>query len=430
VREHKTALFTSYIIGGLLVLLPFHAVLSTWLGSNVGHLDLVRIWKEILITVLAVPALWLFFKSPALRTWGRRSFLAQLIALYFLIHFALGIWGLKHNQLNSTALIYALIINLRFLGFFLVCLSVSAYSDWLYKYWLRLLLLPAALVIGFGLLQKFVLPYDFLKHFGYSPKTIPAYQTVDSDLNFRRIQSTLRGANPLGAYLVLIIPALTFVRNRAWRVIGLVGGFVVLYFSYSRSAWIGLLAALALLGLWHFGGSKKSKEILAIVAVLFLVACTGVYALRGNHNAQDALFHTSSASANVSSNAQRATAIKDAAYDVLHNPLGRGPGTAGPASFRNTGHPARIAENYYLQIAQETGVLGMIIFLIINGMVGWQLWLSRQDNLAKVLLVSLAGITLVNLVSHAWTDDTLSLIWWGLAGVALAALPKRGVKNW
>jgi hypothetical protein len=42
--------------------------------------------------------------------------------------------------------------------------------------------------------------------------------------------------------------------------------------------------------------------------------------------------------------------------------------------------------------------------------------------LPQILLASLAGITFVNLLSHAWTDDTLAYLWWGLAGIALAPI--------
>jgi hypothetical protein len=42
--------------------------------------------------------------------------------------------------------------------------------------------------------------------------------------------------------------------------------------------------------------------------------------------------------------------------------------------------------------------------------------------LARVLLASLAGIIFVNLLSHAWTDDTLAYLWWGLTGIALAPI--------
>jgi len=104
--------------------------------------------------------------------------------------------------------------------------------------------------------------------------------------------------------------------------------------------------------------------------------------------------------------------------------LGDGPGTAGPASYYNQGHPVRIAENYFVQVGQETGWLGLALFLLINVGVAALLYVKRDDPLALSLFASLIGLTLINLFSHAWADDTLAYVWWGLAGVALAPLPR------
>jgi hypothetical protein len=412
--------FLSRAVAAIMVLLPFHALMTTWLGSNTGHLDLIRIWKEILIFLIAIPTAWLLFRSAPLRHWFWRSRLVWLINIYFLLQIGLGLLALHQHRVNATALIYALIINLRFLDFFLICYVLAFYSGFLKRYWRPILLWPAVVVIAFGLLQR-VLPYDFLRHFGYGPRTIPAYQTVDSDLNYRRIQSTLRGANPLGAYLVLAIPALIFVRRRGVKIIALIAAAIALGYSYSRSAWLGTVSALVGLALFRVQASRRVKEITAGICGLILLVGFGLYAARTNQTLQDALFHTSSKSANVSSNARRLDAIRGGFEDISRQPAGRGPGTAGPASFRNDGHQPRIAENYYLQIGQETGIIGMFIFLAINLLVAMELWLRRQELLPQILLAGFVGISLVNLVSHAWADDTLSLLWWGLAGVALGS---------
>jgi len=47
------------------------------------------------------------------------------------------------------------------------------------------------------------------------------------------------------------------------------------------------------------------------------------------------------------------------------------------------------------------------------------LWQKRSDQLAVILLASIIGLTLVNIISHAWADDTIALVWFGLAGVAI-----------
>jgi len=425
----RIARILSWIIAGVLLLLPFHALLTTWIGSNTGYLDLIRIWKDLLIVLMLPFVLWLAFAKPKIKQWLLNSWLARLCVAYGLIHFIFGLWAYKHGQVNSTALIYALIINLRFIYFFVVCAVVVSYSDVLKKYWANIVLWPAVIVVFFGLLQKFALPYDFLKHFGYGPKSIPVYQTVDSNLDYQRIQSSLRGANPLGAYLVLTITAgFAILRQKRFLLtIFLVASAVTMYFSYSRSAWIGLALALSTLAWLMF--PKKHLERLALPALIVIgVVGLGLYLARSNQVVQDSIFHTSSNSTvALSSNESRAAALKAGFSDVYNQPQGSGPGTAGPASFRND-HPARIAENYYLQIGQETGVIGMMIFIAIVVLVTRELWLRRSDMLAQVLLASLVGISFVNLVSHAWTDDTISLLWWGFAGVAIGTPAAKSLK--
>ena len=158
-----------------------------------------------------------------------------------------------------------------------------------------------------------------------------------------------------------------------------------------------------------------AKLLVALLIIIF----TSMVLVQTNKNAQNALLHTSETSnIALSSNEVRLSSVKSATNDALHHPLGQGPGTR-PASFRND-HPAKIAENYYLQIFQEVGLLGMGIFIAINVIVGFELWKRQKDLLSLALLASLIGLTFVNVVSHAWSDDTLAYLWWGLAGLALA----------
>lgn len=418
----KLSRLLSLAIVSIFVLIPFHALLTVWIGSNTGYLDLLRIWKEILVVALLPAVVVLLWRSDQIRYWLLTSWIVRLIGLYFLLNLAMAAWALMNHQANAEAVIYALLINLRFVGFFIICFVIAGSSSLLGQYWKRLLLVPAAIVIVFGLAQQFLLPYDFLRHFGYGTNTIPAYQTVDADLDYHRIQSTLRGANPLGAYMVLILPAILvgLSKRQLLRAGGLITGLVTLFYSYSRSAWAGLGLAFAALAGWLPKNSLWQRRKVLIITAGVVLAIAGIYGLRSNQTAQDTFFHTSDDSvSSVSSNEARLEAIKSGAKDVLHQPLGRGLGTAGPASFRND-HPPRIAENYYLQLGQEIGVLGILIFLGINFLIARKLWFRRNDCLSKVLLASLIGLTFVNLVSHAWTDDTLAYLWWGLAGIALS----------
>ena len=417
----KIAQRLSWTIGGILMLLPFHAVFTTWAGSNLGHLDLWRLWKEVLILGILPGVVYLLWQQTALRQWLFSNRIVRLYLAYLALFVITSLPALLRGRVNGEALIYGWLVDLRFIGFFIICALVAASSNFLITHWRKILFWPAVGVIGFGLLQRLALPYDWLKHLGYGPDTIPAYQTVDNKLELRRIQSTLRGANPLGAYLVLIIAGMLAARRRLWlATAGLAAGLAAMFFSYSRSAWIGAAIAIGLLVYWSLNSHRHRRWLMLALPGLVAVTAAGMYSLRNEPSTQTTLFHTSSSSLSPSSNDVRSQALSLGWHDVIREPAGRGPGTAGPASFRNNGREPRIAENYFLQVGQEVGIIGIIIFTAINVLVGVELWRRKNDQLAKVLLASLVGITFVNLVSHAWADDTLAYLWWGLAGIALA----------
>jgi hypothetical protein len=417
----------------IFVLLPFHAFLTVALATATGHYDLLRLWKELILLALVPVGVVIIYRTPKLRQEFRRGWLFWCIASYTVLHVVLGAVALSKGQVNIYALGYALIINLRPLLIFCLAFVAGSRTPWLRDHWRPLLLWPAAVVIGFGLLQTFVLPANFLQHFGYNTATITPYETVDQKLSYIRIQSTLRGANPLGAYLVLALSGVMVLLLKSKfkgrgtddqrQVIGITllsAGLIVLVSTYSRSAYVGMaLAALtAILLIVH--GRKAKQRLAAVLAVLVIVGAGALVMLHNNSQFENTFFHTDETSASaISSNGQHASALRGALSDVAHEPFGRGPGTAGPASTHNNA-PARIAENYYLQIGQETGWLGLALFVAIVAMVGRRLYALRADPLARTLLASLVGLSFINLALHAWTDDTLALLWWGFAGVAIA----------
>ncbi|MEX0881563.1 MAG: O-antigen ligase family protein [Candidatus Saccharimonadales bacterium] len=431
----KLALVLSWLGALIIVILPFHAFLTVWLASAIDHYTLLRLWKEFLLIIIVAGALYLLATDDSLRRRMLSSRLTQAVEIYFLISIAWGIAAYALEEATLKALGYGLIVNLRFLIFFLAIWIIATKSQWLKKQWPKLLLIPAAIVIFIGLLQRFVLPYDVLKYFGYSSETIFPYQTINRDINYPRIMSTLRGANPLGAYLVLVLSAsaiffLKFTRRRlAWGLFGF-AALAALLFSYSRGAWIGMALGAVFLGWISLKKIRTRNLALAGLILLLIVGAASTLALRNNATFQNYFFHTNDRSTvDESSNEEHISAFRNGLDDVLGEPLGRGIGTAGPASVYNENR-VRIADNYFIQIAQEVGWLGLVVFLAINFLAARELWFRRSDALPGILLISFVGLTAANLVSHAWTDDTLAYIWWGLAGVCLSNnLKSRVSKN-
>jgi O-antigen ligase len=418
----------------VIILLPFHAFLTVWLSSGIGHYTLLRLWKEVLLLLLFLGWVVLLATRPDLRRACRRERLIGLITGYFVFVALIGFIAYLAGGVSLKAYAYGVLLDTRYLVFFGITWAVTLYDDLLIRFWKQLLLIPAGIVSVFAVLQYAVLPIDFLRHFGYGPNTIPAVATIDQKVNYHRAQSTLRGPNPLGAYMVLVLSALGVLltksrQSRFWTAILYVLGFLALLFTFSRSAWLGTVLAMAAL-FWQTIRSIRLRKYLLIAAASFVVLFGLVgYGLRNNDQFQNIFFHTNELSKSAkSSNEGHVSALKNGLSDIVHTPWGSGTGTAGPASAYNK-FPPRIAENYYVQIGQEIGVVGLVAFIIINVMIVRRLWQRRADPLALTLLVSFAGLALVNLLLHAWADDTLAYIWWGLAGAAVAMPIKREGKR-
>ena len=102
---------------------------------------------------------------------------------------------------------------------------------------------------------------------------------------------------------------------------------------------------------------------------------------------------------------------------VIDNPIGCGAGCSGPASFY--GDRPLISENYYLQIAEQYGLLGLGLWVAICAAVIRRLWTSRHELLSVALIASFAGLSVIGLWLHVWADDPVSLTWWIVAGAVI-----------
>lgn len=419
----------------VVLLLPFHALLSTWAGSNFGSLLWWRAWKEIFLFVLVLAASIIFIFDKTLRRaiWSRT--VNKLILGYSVVLLAAS----SLSAIDVDAFAQGIAINIRFLAFFVLVQIVLHYRMISRKLLLQLITLPAVGVVVFGLLQMMILPKNFLEWFGYNKTTtIPPFFTIDEQLFALRYASTISGPNTLGAYLLLAVATVVgsweLVVGRSRELLKRVGAglffiaaLVVLYGTQSRSAWIAFMVSAAVFCALKIRG--KARVILfGIAIVAAFTSLVGIYQLKDTDFVQNVILHDNSETGGeVSSNNARLDAYEAAVSDIKENPLvGCGVGCAGPASVRHEGG-TKIAENYYLQIAQEAGLIALILFLAIILLVAKQLYKNRDDSLSLALLASLVGLSVANLLLHTWADETLAYLWWFTAAVALYGQP--GIKK-
>ncbi len=429
------AKISKWIFIGLLAYMPLHVFLSTWIGSSLDVLDSAKVAKDILLVIGASITLYLWLKD---NSWKKlfRNRLFILIILYTSLTLLLAAF----KKTDVTAEILGVVYNLRFLVMFVygwllndLCASNGSAGD-LRSTVVKYVMFSAFVVAVFGVIQYLFLPNDALGHVGYSTQNgvFPAF-FIDNKPDLERIMSTLRDPNSLGSYLIIIISMIV-----SWIVskkpntnkleVLILLSVVCLVVSFSRSAWIGTLAALASIMLLSRSKASKSKKLnnkkpalimASVITVCLLTVGLGVF--RGSYLVQNIILHSDKSTTMEDPNELRVKFIKESFDNIASNPEGLGPGRAGLASIKNTKQGTILNENYYLQIATEVGVFGLVLFVMIYAAVLKRLFVaSSGDWLALALFCSGIGLLITNLLVHIWSNEAVAYTWWGLSGVILA----------
>jgi len=406
------------IFGGIVVHAPISVGLSTlWPDYSL----LIKSWKEVLLGVALLLAIVILTMK---KEWGvAHSKLMYMIAAFAALNLLL--IPVFYTGFEST--VAGLFINLRFFLFFvLVYVALTLYPQ-LYRLFLAVFIGGALVVMVVALLQVTVLPHDILKYLGYSQSTIMPYLTVDQNDSYIRINSTLRGPNPLGAYAVVVLSVVLVHLLRATHafkrtekvelwILG-VGAAVALWASYSRSAALAALVAVGVV-LAAVYGRRLTKALWVGLALTALVLGGSLVVFRDTQFVSQVILHEDPKEGNnVNSNEGHAGSLTDGARRVLKQPLGSGIGSTGSASLLSD--QPLIIENQYLFVAHETGWVGLGLFLAISYLVLSELWRRRRQWLALAVFASGIGLAIAGLFLPVWGDETVALVWWGLAAIAL-----------
>lgn len=424
----------------LLLILPIHTPLTTYLGSNLCCGDSLKAIKDILIFFLFSASLLLLFRDVNIRKQFFKRIYNKLIFIYGMLHVLLAA-----IQPLGAASVVGVTFNLRYLlvfcfvqVLFLGSVRYKKHED-TRSLIVKVVAYSFVLVAIFGALQIYVLPDNFLSLLGYGDETVRPFLTIDGTEEYVRINSSLRGPNPLGAYMMMgliFFIGLWISKSRHpvkfCAYIPLL--LAVLYGSYSRSAWLGLLVGLAIVAAAFFltKGRHWGKQLFVLAIILFSAVSVLLVLGRDSELVRAYILHDSKSNTVArTSDVDRLQANGRALSAIAENPLGYGPGSAGPAStYGSKGE--FYSENYFLQIAIEVGVLGLIAFVLIIGSVAKGLLQNGSDSLSLVAISILAGFIVINLVLHGWADDTTSITFWTLVGVAIGGTiqdrkPKDGV---
>lgn len=401
--------FNQWGLIALVAVMPFHAFASIWLGSLTGHQTLWQAWKEILLVLMLLVAAVMWVNNPKIFSKlepKTRNLIVGFVCVSIIISLLSGIVG-------SPAWLHGVKTDLAFLLLFVVAQLVSGKLSSK----LSSVLLTSAIVVAFlGVLQQFIDP-TILEKLGYGPGTIAPLQQIAGTV--QRSFSTLGGPNQLGSFLILplCLWVAKIAKTKEWKKLWIgLPLLAALFLSFSRSAWLGAVAGLAItLALCLPKKGVKAAAALLASAGLLIVAVLGAI---GPNSTTIFFQHGSPAVPGVGSDDQRLNSYSKGVSEIIAKPAGQGLGSAGPASYKSS--KPLIPESWYLQIAIETGILGLILYIGIEIALGMRLWQLRQKNpLAAPLLGALAGIAMVNLFLHGWADSSTALVYWGIAGTVV-----------
>lgn len=208
-----------------------------------------------------------------------------------------------------------------------------------------------------------------------------------------------------------------FKKNILWILFFL--GTLLLFFTFSRGAWIGMFFAGVFFLLYTTAVSHILKIKIFSGTLVFLLLVGSSIAIFMPDKFYKIIHR-------VDSSSQHLELSEQGLKQLFENPFGKGLGSAGPASKYDSEQGKKeagfIPENWYLQIGIETGIAGMflwvlIIFLVIQKLV--QKNLHQKNNFMLSLASALFGISIMGLFLHSWESSAVGYSVWILTGILL-----------
>jgi hypothetical protein len=366
----------------LMILLPFQSlamrVLQVEMGLSDNMILFISMWKEFVLLVLILRSIQ--------SGWIRVNSIDVLIVLYALLSFAyvfvsdgllIGLYGFR-GAVEPFA-------------FYFLARKASITPTGL-KRVLKYLFIVATVVTIFGFVQAYVLGEPFLWKYKAEEHVLSSSHTARvTGRLIIRASSTFTSPNHLGMYLAILVLLGIGILNEqklTRKEIAVIGAFVVgLLISLSRSAWLALLV-----GFFSMFGLRrriKKRMLVAMIVLALLVLPAAIHFNVFERVIETISFEDPSAAGKLPS-------ILNGVKFVLQNPLGIGTGMAGPRSSRFGDILEYHAENFYVLMAMEIGVVGLFLYLALMWMVVLQLrrcYFQVRDPLYKgVTLGTLAAV--------------------------------------
>ncbi len=413
----------TFIIG--LLILPFHAAIVTFLKSflglgNVSYV-ILTLWKEfILFGILANIAISRINNKEKLKF----EFIDYLIVLFGVLAILVSLI----NHIDLKTFIYGIRYDFEIFAVFYVARNLKFNKEEIISFFKRSFPVVVAVAL-FAIIQHF-LPNDFLKHLGYqtgewTPGSVSAFQLI-GDTQILRSQSFFSGPNQLGLFLT---SAFIFYLSQyglfkkelnSKLLIGLLLlVLIALVFTFSRSAWIILIAGIILIAFNHF---KKYWLNITIFIAMFVVLLIPLFfsnnIVSENKIINNYVLHQGSTQ-------ERIDRFNSNLDIFKRNPFGLGAGTSGLAAFTlDSSNKNIIPENWFLQIGVEYGYVGLILYILIIASLIYKTTKSKnQFAFSGFLIIAITSI--YSLFLPIWTDAPSNFWIWLMIGLIYIQIPNN-----
>lgn len=231
----------------LIVVLPFHVLISVFFGFKLG-IPGVSLYKEIILLVLAGTLAYDYLRR---RAWPRLDWLDWLIAAYAVVLFGTSL----ASGTSLAGVVAGARYDLQFLFVFVLYKHGTHLLSGKFTDYVRLFVISSGIAIFLGAFVRFVTKETILLHLGFSAnlsnwqfgESVPIYHGIPN-ANIRRFQGIFDGPNSAAYLLILHIGlALYAFRNQRdyWGILGmwLAGVVGLLLLTYTRSALLGVALA-------------------------------------------------------------------------------------------------------------------------------------------------------------------------------------------
>lgn len=411
------------IVRILIVLLPFTTILSVFTEYKLG-IPGFTYYKEIFLIWGLLYLTWKHIKKELTIRWG---WIDVIILIYIAYLILISFW-----TTGIRGIVYGWRYDFEFLVMFWVMYHWSEFLEKPLSYYLKLFLISCGSMLLISGLLKFPFSEDLLLYVGYSGNPSawqfwsapPIFQGIDG-ANVRRFQGILDGPNTMGAFLLLFsgVFAYYFRSKKEWFFVNgiiLIGLFIMITYTGSRSAILGFLIGLALVIAVNIRTLyQKYRTQMVAMLLVFLVLIGGLYIMyAGRINA---------IIGRAGSTSWHIDRVVTSIHRFAEHPLGQWLGSSGPG-YRYTQQleglsraeiekkdAFYIPESWYLQQLVEGGVIGGFAFLLIMITIFWNLFKKNS-----ILGATFVGIGVMNSFLHTFESAPLSLLLFLLIGILLS----------